>query len=440
MRLAGKSGQAEWAGRTGWVFFFLLILLPAFPLSPAGPAHAQITFEEAVGGLSSKDAKVRLRSAALLRESGYVESAIPLAKLVSDPDNAVQVEAIAAELAIFTGGRGGPKRVGIVTIQDRSRPIAQQVFEEGPLVIGPAPVPPTVLLVLRLAMLDDSAQVCAEAIYAFGTLAPALSGRARRELLQSSQADLALTLTLTNPALRLAAVRAIGRVYERRPGDPPMDEKLGNALISAVNEPDPAMKRAAMETLGAIRERRAVDGLTQLFEFYGDTDLGRAALGALARIGDGSSVPLFLKLLSQKSVELKILAIEGLARAGDATNVPAIQDAINRERDDRVFDAGVFAAAMLINGSIERLVDGLNRPKAHDTSRGYLVEVVRGRAAILSRYVQDPSPRMRIDLADILALADDPRGLPVVMPLVADMDKQVAAAAERAVAWLKAAR
>ncbi|HXD72406.1 MAG TPA: hypothetical protein VN628_01655, partial [Vicinamibacterales bacterium] len=249
-----QEGKAGWAGWAGWVCFFFIIFLPAFPASPARPAHAQISFEEAVAGLSSKDAKVRLHSAALLRESGYVESAIPLAKLVSDPDNTVQVEAIAAELAIFTGGRGGPKRVGIVTIEDRSRPIAQQVFEEGPLVIGATPVPPTVLLVLRLAMLDDSAQVCGEAIYAFGSLAPALSGRARHDLLQSSQSDLALALTLANPALRLAAVRAIGRVYERRPGDPPIDEKLGNALISAVNEPDRAMKFAAMDTLGAIRE------------------------------------------------------------------------------------------------------------------------------------------------------------------------------------------
>jgi HEAT repeat protein len=401
---------------------------------------AQISFEEAVAGLSSKDPKARLNSATLLKESGYVESAVPLAKLVSDPDNAVQIEAIAAELAIFTGGRSGPRRVGIVTIEDRSRPAAQQVFDAGPLVLGPAPVPPVVLLVMRLATLDDSAAVCAEAIYGFGALGPALSGRARRDLLQASQGDMAMVMTLANPSLRLAGARAIGRIYERRPGDPPIDQKLGNALINAVNEPDRAMKLAAIDALGAIRERRAIDGLTQLFDFYSESDLGQAALSALARIGDKASVPVFVKQLSSKSTALRISAIEGLARAGDASHISAIQDALNRASDIRVFDAGTFAAAMLINGSIDGLIESLNRPKSHNLARQYLVEVARGHTARLTKYAQDPSPRVRMDIADILALADDPQGVGVVAPLLKDMDKQVSVSAERATAWLSSPR
>ena len=395
----------------------------------AATVSAQITFEEAVGGLSSKDPKVRLHSATLLKESAYVESAIPLAKLVSDPDNAVQLEAIAAELAIFTAGRSGPKRVGIVTIEDRSRPVAQQVFDAGPLVLGPAPVPPVVLLVMRLAALDDSAQVCAEAIYGFGALGSSLSGKARRDLLQSSQTDLATVMTLAIPALRIAAVRAIGRVYEHRPGDPPIDQKLGNALINAVNEPDRAMKIAAMDTVGLIRERRAVEGLTQLFEFYGDGDLGQAAFGALTRIGDKSSVPaLRAAALPASRRRCKILAIEGLARTGDASHIPAIQDALNREGDPRVIDAGISPAAMLINGSIER---------THRVAQP--AEVARPRAAIPRRdraRTRRPADRVRAGSLTARARPTSPisspsptirRALPVVATLVKDMDKQVAA-------------
>src|SRR5204862_6609836 len=128
---AGRAGQAGQAGSAGWLVLAMLVLLfvPAYPALPARPANliAQVPYDEAIGGLSSKDPKVRLHSATLLKESAYLESAIPLAKLISDPDNAVQLEAIAAEVNIFTAGKGGPKRVGSITIQDSSHPAAQTI-------------------------------------------------------------------------------------------------------------------------------------------------------------------------------------------------------------------------------------------------------------------------------------------------------------------------
>jgi HEAT repeat protein len=338
---------------------------------------------------------------------------------------------------IFTAGKAAPRRIGIITIEDRSRPAAQTVFDAGSLALGTARVPSGVLLALRLRARDDSAQVSLESLYAFGALGAQYTGVARRDLLQGSLADLKGLLSLPDPALRLAAVRVVGRLYEKRAGDPPVDQQLGNLVIAAVNENDRGMKLAAMDTLGAIREVRAVDGLTQLFQFYGKGDLAEAALNALARIGGRSSAPLFLMQLSSKSMAMKVLAIEGLARTGDASHMAAIQGALKRERDDRVIAAGNFAAAMLSNAPIEQLVDGLNKPKSHDAARQYLVEIAPGRVSRMARYAQDPSPRMRIDVADIVGLAGDPQGVAVVAPLLTDMDKQVAVAAERATMRLK---
>lgn len=406
----------------------------------ATSASAQVPYDEAIGGLSSKDPKVRLHSATLLKESAYLESAIPLAKLISDPDNAVQLEAIAAEVNIFTG-KGGPRRVGVITIEDRLNAAAQRVFDMGPLAVGTAPVPPAVLLTLRLATRDDSAKVCIEALYAFGTLASQATGTARRDLLQQSLADVISMLSLPDPLLRVAAVRVIGRLYARRPGDGPIESQLADAVIAAVNEENRDVKLAAMDTLGALRAGRAVEGLTRLFQFYGRSDMGLAALSALSRIGDKASVPMFLAQLTGKApTPFKVAAIEGLARAGDASHIPVIQDALNRERDDRVFDAGIFAAAMLINGSIERLVESLNRPKQHDAVRQYLVELAPGRVSRMARYAQDPLPRMRIDIADIVGLAAEPAGLPVVTPMLTDPDKDVVFAAQRAMARLNTDR
>ena len=435
---AGRAGKAGWAG---WVLLFVFFL-PGYPALPAHPAFvfAQVPFDQAIGGLSSKDPKVRLHAATLLKESAYLESAIPLAKLISDPDNAVQLEAIAAEVNIFTAGKGGPKRVGFITIEDRSHPAAQTIFDAGTLALGPAPVPPAVLLTLRLATRDDSPKVSLEALYAFGALGGQPTGAVRRDLLQTSLNDLKGLLAVPDPALRLAAVRVIGRLYERRPGDATVDEGLGNLVIAAVNENDRAMKLAAMDTLGALRETRAVGGLTQLFQFYGKSDMAEAALAALARIGHRSSAPLFLMQLSGGSTPFKVLAIEGLARTGDASHVAAIQAALKREHDDHVVGASYFAAAMLSNGPIEQIVDALNRPKSHDAARQYLAEIAPGRVSRMSRYAQDPSPRMRMDVADIIFLSGDPQAVQVVAPLLTDQDKQVAMAAERATMRLKTDR
>ena len=67
-------------------------------------------------------------------------------------------------------------------------------------------------------------------------------------------------------------------------------------------------------------------------------------------------------------------------------------------------------------------------------------EIAPGRVSQLSRYTQDPSPRMRADVADIIFLAGDAQGVPIVAPLLKDQDKQVAMAAERATMRLKTDR
>ncbi len=118
----------------------------------------------------------------------------------------------------------------------------------------------------------------------------------------------------------------------------------------------------------------------------------------------------------------------------------AIQGALKRETDERVVGASEFAAAMLSNAPIEQLIDALNRPKLHDSARQYLIEVAPGRVSRMSRYAQDPTPRMRIDVADIVGMAGDPQGLAVIAPLLTDKDKQVALAAERATLRLKSDR
>ena len=87
----------------GPLVLFGVLSLPALPARPASPAlpSAQVPFEQAMVDLRSPDAGLRLRTARMLKDAAYPESAVPLAKAILDPRDEVQLESIAAELNIF---------------------------------------------------------------------------------------------------------------------------------------------------------------------------------------------------------------------------------------------------------------------------------------------------------------------------------------------------
>jgi HEAT repeat protein len=425
---------------------FLLFALPAFPSLPAVPAlpafvltASQLSFEQAIADLASPDAGARLRAATLLKASSYPEAAIPLAKTLADSQDEIQLEAIAAELNIFLANKIVPKkRVGLV-IEVRSKIAAESAFSAGPLALGSVPVPMEVLTALRMAARDDNPRVGLEALYAFGALASSPAGAARRELQQSSSPELAAMVGARDEALRAAAVRVIGRLFEAQASNDEADTSVGDAIITVLNDKNRLIKRAAMDTLGAMRYGRAVDALTQLVEFFGHGELAEAAFDALARIGHPTSLPLFTSQLAAKTPNMRAIAVEGLARVGDASQMTPIEAALKGERSDAVIFAGSFASAMLAEGPIEGIADALLRSKSHDLAKQYLTEIARVRLDRLGRYAQDPDPIMRSDIADILGLSGDAAALTVVDVLAKDQDKQVVLSAERAAARLRAA-
>jgi len=435
----GRTGGIGWIGgilKASLTLAMLsLLALPAYPALPAHPA--QVSFEQATRDLASPDAGTRQKAAQLLKETSYPEAAVPLAALVTDPADEVQLEAIAAELNIFLEQRIVPrKRIGFV-IEVRNQVLAESAFSSGALAIGARPVPSEVLSALRTASHDEQPRVALEAIYAFGVLAVEPSGEARRELLHTSGPALAALLGVPDPAMRFAAVRVIGRVFAPRVLDEPIEESLGDAVITALNDPDRAVKNAAMEALGLLRYARGVQALTELFQYYGKGEPAEAALDAIARIAYGASAPLFTSQLTAKSAALRGIAAEGLARLGDASQLPAIQAALGGERGDSLLLTGAFAAAMLSHAPLTPIAEALTRPKLRDQAYQYLVELAPGRSSLFTQQLQDPDPRVRADVIDVLALGGDVAALPLVERLLADRDQQVARAAERAVARLR---
>jgi HEAT repeat protein len=398
----------------------------------------QVTFEDVSRDLASADAAARLRAVRLLKDAGYPEAAVPIATLVTDPQDDVQLEAISAEVNIFLAERVvARKRLGFV-IEVRNQVLAEAAFAAGPLALGPRPVPSEVLTALRAGAHDGNPRVGLESLYAFGVLAAEPGGARRRDLLSASGADLAAFVGAPDPAVRYAGVRVIGRVYAHRPSDAAVDSAVGDAVIVALNDRDRAVKVAAMEALGAMRYDRAVQALDDLFRYYGKGDLAAAALDAVARIAHPGSAPLLAAELASKSTPIRVIAAEGLVRIGDRAQMTAIEAALGTGSDDGASLAKDFAAALLSGASIDPIVSALLKPRLRDQARAYLVDLVGTRLSAFPVHAQDPDAAVRRDLADVLGLADDPAALPLAESLLADRDQQVASAAERAVARLRA--
>ncbi|MEP7307507.1 MAG: hypothetical protein ABJA98_18545 [Acidobacteriota bacterium] len=412
--------------------------LPGQP--PFGLAAAQVSFEQVMQELSSPDRGVRLRALRLLKDAAYPEAAVPLAGLITVADDEVQLEAVAAELNIFLVDQVVTrKHVGLV-IEVRNRIAADVAFSKGPLAVGARSVPVEVLTALRTAARDDNPRVAIEALYGFGTLAAEPAGARRRALLAGIGPDLASMIGAANLAYRFAAIRVIGRVFERRGGDQPVDPVVGDAMVGALNDNDRGIRIAAMQALGGMRYERAVAALTEQFQYFGKGELAEAALDAIARIAHPTSALVLLPQLASKNDTLKTVAIEGLARIGDRTRRATIDSALRGERREQVLLAGAFAAVLLSDAPIEPLADALRRPKLADRAREYLIAVAPGRSATFSRHAQDPDAQIRAGVADVLGLAGDAAALPIVEAMLRDRDPQIALAAERAVARLNALR
>jgi HEAT repeat protein len=276
-----------------------------------------------------------------------------------------------------------------------------------------------------------------ESLYAFGALAVEPGGAARRELLRASGPDLAALIGAPDAAMRYAAIRVLGRVFAKRAQDDPIEPTIGDAVIAGLNDRDGAVKNVAIEALGAMRYQRAVQALTDLFQYYAKGPIGEASLDALARIAYPASASLFTRQLTAKSAAIRGVAVEGLARLGDPARLTEIRAALGNERDDAVSLAEAFATVMLSNVQVDRITESLTKPKLRNHARQYLVEIAPGRTALLSRQLQDPESRIRLDVVDALGLAGDPAALPMIEPLIDDRDPQVARAAERAIAKLR---
>jgi HEAT repeat protein len=345
---------------------------------------------------------VRVSAVRMLRDAKYPEAVAPLAPLVLDPVDEIQLETIGAELSFFLEQDVKSKRMVGFILEKRRSAVAAAAFDLGPLAVWPRPVPPDLVTALLKAVDDETAKVRLEAIYALGVIA--------RAPLEADQVQMLIkALDHYDPAVRSAAARVIGRIKIPEAGD---------ALLKAVNDSQAEVRYASMRALGAIRDKRAV--------------------AALAQIGDPASVPVFKERLTDKDQFIRRAATEGLGRAGDVASIETLEKNVTTDDSAMVRLAAAFALQKLGRNYAARVADMMTSSKVTAQGQEYLIELGPSIAPALLPRLQDPDPDLREALVDVVGIIGDASNLPALEAATKDRDDSVVSAAKRAIARLQA--
>ena len=385
-------------------------------------AGQQLRFDDVVRNLRNPDPKTRINAVRLLRDAKYPEAVEPMAALVLDPIDDIQLETIAAELSFFLEEDVKPKKMVGFVVERRKSGIGAAAFELGPLVVWPRPVPAELVTALLQAVDDENGKVRLDAIYAAGVIAKA-------PLAPDQVARLIKALDHYDPAVRAGAGRVIGRLRIAEAGD---------ALLKAVNDSQADVRYAAIRALGAIRETRATAALTEQFAYYKRGEGAWSALEALARIAAPGSVPLFKEQLQDKDPYIRRAAVEGLGRAGDTSSIEVLERNVTTDESPMVRIAAAFALQKLGQNYATRVMDLMATSKVMPQGQEYLVELGPSMISIIVPRLQEPNLEVRAALIEVLGGIGDASAIPALQAAAQDQNASVAAAAKRAVARLEA--
>jgi HEAT repeat protein len=381
-----------------------LVVLLSVPAAASIPQEQVPSIARLAADVNSSEPKVR--RAALKGLAGQGPEALgPLSLLVGDPERDIRSDAIKAILGIY-----------VIPPRGERVDSAEDAFGWTRYRVTPWLVSPALVNNLVRALADDWPSVRRDAAYALGVvMLPPIDQRVANEL----------TYSLADPegSVRLAAVRALGRLGVTTAGD---------QLIGLIVDSDLPVRLAAIHAVGEIREARALFALQQQLDYYRGGAAGRAALEALGRIAHASSASLFAAERFSKSDEHRRYAYEGMARLGGIpdSDAVAVERLLAEERNEPVAAAMAFALAAGGRPYVDRLVQALVDPDTADEALDYLVELGGAHSSALVPYLHHTDPIVRERVAMVMGFVDDPAAEPELSQLTTDGNPSVRRAAE----------
>ena len=406
-----------------------LPLCVATILASATVAFSQpAKFEDVVRSLRNPDPKIRVSAVRLLREAGYTQAIVPMAPLVNDPVNEIQLEAIRSELAFFLVEPVAAKKRLSLMLEGRTGEQGPAAFEAGPLATWPKAAPAELIDALLTAIDDDNKKVRLEAVYTLGVVA----GASGTPLPAAGATRLTKALDHHDPAVRAGAARVIGRLRIT---------SASEGLLKSVNDSSAAVRFASIRALGEIGDEKTVQALTDQLNYYEDGDGASAALTALSRIAHPSSAPVFLSYLTHKDPALRRAAVEGLARTGDAKTIEGFVQTVNQDEAENVRAAMAFALHRKGYANyLGRMIDFMDHEQSAEQIQQYLLELGPSVVPHLVPRLQEPDEGVREHLAEVLGSLGNQTTVTVLTPLKNDPNREVATAATHAIERIKMAQ
>jgi len=403
--------------------------------------------------LGSQDPKRRARAAEQLGRQKDAQALPALRALLKDPERGVRAEAVAAMVAIGTQHSLAP----LIDATRDADPSVQILAVDGLVnFYYPGYVQTGWTAALKrlgsslkgrfsepsTLVIDPYVTVAPEVVEALGRVATGGTGMDSRALAARAigilrarpavpQLIAALQAKEKDSNVLLESLRALEKIGDRSAG--PQFEFLLRDL-------DQRVQVAAIDATGQLQNRNAAPVLREVLTSSPKAPPRRAALIALAKLGDAASKPVFYSYLEDRDKYLRAAAAEGLARSAGASDLDRLKKAFASESDQSPRLSMAFALVRLDDLTyLAYLFDALNSTFHRGEARPFLEELARKPNVLAALYppLRNGSNDQKKNLAQVMAVSGTADSLPHLEALTHDPDPEVAQAAIIAVKSLK---
>lgn len=372
---------------------------------------------------------VRVEVVRSLSEIGGPRSLDPLVKALADPDAEVQIRATDGLVNFYLPGY---VKTGLSAKLKRVGSAVQARFSE----------PDNADIVPAFVQAREDVIAGLAAIVQKGTAVESRSNAARATGILRGRAALPAlfsALRSKDDLLMYESLTAIQKI-----NDPSAAPRIA-FLLRDLNE---RIQIKAIETSGMLGNKEALRDLTVLMDRDRSLKVKRAALGAIAMLGDESSRPLLTRFLADKDDGLRAGAAEGIGRLRQDADVAVLEKSFADER--KVNPRLSLAFALVLHGKTELaefgplryLISNLNSKAYRGVALPFLTEAARDVHVLyaLHRALGQAPPTTRDErtgLAQVMAASGDAASAPILQAMSKESDPEVASEALRALRTLK---
>ena len=376
--------------------------------------------------ITDPDLTVRIEAVKALVDIGGPRTVDPLVKAAGDADPEIQIRATDGLVNAYLPGYARTGMSG--TLQRVGNGIKAKFGDTNDQVIDAyVEVRPEVIAALgKLVRTGADVEARANAARAVGVL----RGRA-------AIPDLVEALHSKDDIVMYESLIAIQKIR---------DPSAAPRISFLLRDLDDKIQIATLETTGLLRNRDAAPDVRDALEHARNVKVKRAAISALAMLGDGGDHDLFLRDLNDKDENMRTAAAEGLARIRNPSDHSAVDHAFTDEHKMSPRLADSFALVGMGNldtsefSPLRYLYNTLNIRSYRAVANAYLTELARDAKVRQAIYpmLTGATKDEKIQMSIVLARSGDRDSLPYLETLSMDSDSDVAQEGIRSLRTLRA--